>query len=64
MLLRIEDTDQKREIEGATQLLITALQKFGIQFDEGPLSLEQEVGNYGPYVQSQRKSLYKVFAKH
>ena len=36
MLLRIEDTDQKREIEGATQLLITALQKFGIQFDEGP----------------------------
>lgn len=43
MLLRIEDTDQKREIEGATQLLIIALQKFGIQFDEGPLSLEQEV---------------------
>jgi len=64
MLLRIEDTDQKREIEGATQLLITALQKFGIQFDEGPLSLEQEVGNYGSYVQSQRKSLYEVFAKH
>lgn len=37
IFLRIEDTDQKREVEGATQLLIAALKKFGISFDEGPI---------------------------
>lgn len=63
-LLRIEDTDQKREVAWATKLLIEALQKFWIQFDEGPLSLEEEVGKYAPYTQSKRGNLYKVFAKY
>ena len=54
MILRIEDTDQKREIEWAAELLIEALKKFWIQFDEGPLSLNEEVWNYWPYIQSKR----------
>ena len=62
--LRIEDTDQKREVAGATQVLLKILKKFWIQFDEGLLTLTEEFGNYGPYVQSQRRSIYEVFAKH
>ena len=64
MILRIEDTDQKREIEWAAELLIEALKKFWIQFDEGPLSLNEEVWNYWPYIQSKRWPIYKVFAKY
>jgi glutamyl/glutaminyl-tRNA synthetase len=41
MLLRIEDTDQKREIEWAAELLISALQKFWIEFDEGPVTTNE-----------------------
>lgn len=40
--LRIEDTDQKREVEGATALLIQSLKKFGISFDEGPIGENNE----------------------
>lgn len=64
MILRIEDTDQKREVEWAAELLISALQKFWIEFDEGPLSVNEEKWEYGPYIQSKRGHLYKVFAKH
>ena len=64
MLLRIEDTDQKREIEWAAELLISALQKFWIEFDEGPINTNEEKWAYGPYTQSKRWALYKVFAKH
>ena len=63
-LLRIEDTDQKREISGAASELIQNFARFGIQMDEGPLGAnEEDVGNYGPYFQSQRADLYKVFIK-
>ena len=64
MLLRIEDTDQKREIEWAAELLIKALQNFWIQFDEWPLTIDEEKWNYWPYTQSKRGNLYKVFAKY
>ena len=62
--LRIEDTDQKREVEGATELLILALKKFGITFAEWPIGENgQEIWNYWPYTQSHRADIYRVFAK-
>ena len=60
--LRIEDTDDKREVEGAVPMLIDALDYFGIRFDEGA-GAEGESGDYGPYWQSQRSAIYKTFVK-
>ncbi len=57
-ILRIEDTDQNRYVEGAEQYIIDALRWCGIPFDEGP-GLE---GDFGPYRQSERKHLYKLYA--
>lgn len=57
-VLRIEDTDQNRYVEGAEKYIIDALNWCGIPFDEGP---EKESG-YGPYRQSERKLLYKKYA--
>ena len=60
--LRIEDTDDKRFVEGATEILINSLEGFGVTFDEGAIK-EGEVGDYGPYYQSQRKDIYQCYAK-
>ena len=60
--LRIEDTDDKRFVEGATDLIIKSLGFFGIDFDEGATS-DGETGEYGPYTQSLRGDIYKAFAK-
>ena len=60
--LRIEDTDDKREVEGAVPMLIDALDYFGIRFDEGATA-EGEIGDYGPYWQSERSTIYKTFVK-
>ena len=60
--LRIEDTDAKREVEGAAEGLINTLARYGINFDEGAV-LGGDKGNYGPYRQSQRRDIYHVFAK-
>ncbi|QKO29619.1 glutamate--tRNA ligase [Caproicibacterium lactatifermentans] len=58
-VLRIEDTDQERFVEGATDVIYHTLQQVGLQHDEGP-----DVGGpYGPYVQSQRKSIYLPYAQ-
>ncbi len=62
LFLRIEDTDSKREVEGAVDILINSLKTFDINFDEGATS-EGDKGIYGPYVQSMRKDIYHVFAK-
>lgn len=62
MLLRIEDTDDKRRVEGSEELIINSLKFFGIEFDEG-VSLDGEVGEYGPYRQSERKEIYQTAAK-
>jgi len=62
-ILRIEDTDKKREVEGGISLIVNGLKGFGIEFDEGPISETEQVGEYGPYIQSQRLDIYKVFAK-
>ncbi len=60
--LRIEDTDAKREVEGAEKNLIEVYRYYGIQFDEG-VTLDGEVGDYGPYHQSQRAPIYQTYAK-
>ena len=60
--LRIEDTDDKRYVEGAVETIINSLAFFGINFDEGAL-LDGEKGDYGPYFQSNRGEIYQCFAK-
>ena len=62
--LRIEDTDQKREVEGAVKKYSEELGYFGLTPDEGVISEVKETGKYGPYVQSKRKDLYRICAKH
>lgn len=56
-ILRIEDTDQTRKVEGAVENLTKNLELLGIKFDEGP----HQGGNYGPYFQSERLVLYKKY---
>lgn len=58
-IIRIEDTDRERYVEGATERILEVITKYGLSWDEGPL-IE---GEYGPYVQSQRLSLYKRYAE-
>lgn len=61
--LRIEDTDQKREVQGAIEDTIRTMHKFGMDFNEGMTGEDTEIGSYGPYRQSQRAEIYKSFAK-
>lgn len=61
--LRIEDTDQKREVEGAIYDTIQTMNKFGMHFNEGMTGDDTSKGEYGPYRQSQREEIYKSFAK-
>ena len=62
LFLRVEDTDAKREVPGAVEVLIDTLKHYGIQFDEGATH-DGDSGIYGPYRQRQRASIYHVFAK-
>jgi len=63
--LRIEDTDKKREVPGAVQLFREVLGQFDLHFDEWVIGEnDTDVGNYGPYTQSQRENIYKVFIKY
>lgn len=63
--LRIEDTDQKREIKGATDVILEVLDKFDIKVDEGAIGENgSDVGEYGPYTQSKRKEIYQTYAKY
>lgn len=63
--LRIEDTDQEREVENGKEMIIDGLQTFWIQINEWPLGADfADVGNYWPYIQSHRKNLYEIFVKH
>lgn len=61
--LRIEDTDKKREIDDGVSAIITGLDSFGVNFDEGVTGFKSEKGDYGPYTQSQRVEIYKAVAK-
>ena len=60
--LRIEDTDAKREVEGAAEGLIKTLAHYGVSFDEGAVA-DGDKGAYGPYRQSKRAEIYHVYAK-
>lgn len=60
--LRIEDTDDKRKVEGAVETIISSLAYFGLNFDEGA-AMDGEKGNYGPYYQSQRAEIYQAYVK-
>ncbi len=62
LFLRVEDTDAKREVPGAVEILINSLQHYNIHFDEGA-TIEGDNGLYGPYRQRQRAAIYHVFAK-
>lgn len=62
--IRIEDTDQKREIEGALEDTIDTMHNFDLNFQEGMISKDTSKGHYGPYKQSERAEIYKTFAKH
>jgi len=63
-MLRIEDTDKKREVEGGIEQIVSVLNEFGIEFDEGPLGENNtDIGEYGPYIQSHRRDIYRTFAK-
>ena len=61
--LRIEDTDNKREVAGAVETVLKAMDFFNVHFDEGA-SIDGDKGNYGPYRQRQRKEIYQTIAKH
>ncbi|WP_160691954.1 glutamate--tRNA ligase [Clostridium sp. C2-6-12] len=61
--LRIEDTDQKREVEGAIEDTIATMHNFGLDFSEGMTGQETSKGEYGPYKQSERADIYNTFAK-
>ena len=62
--LRIEDTDQKREVENGIIGIVNSLKDFGFEPDEGMISENEGKGNYGPYKQSQRKEIYQAYAKY
>ena len=57
-LLRIEDTDQERKVEGAIEFIYKTLELCGFIIDEGPMN----EGKFGPYIQSERKDIYKKYA--
>ena len=62
--LRIEDTDGKRSVENGVQGIIDDLKNFDIKIDEGVVSETEQIGKYGPYIQSERREIYHAYAKH
>lgn len=62
-ILRIEDTDKKREVDDGVSKIIEGLKAFGITIDEGFVDFDTQCGDYGPYKQSERAPIYQCFAK-
>lgn len=65
-LLRIEDTDQEREVAGAVEALVRTFARMGLDYDEGPVLVNgvlEETGKFGPYTQSKRLSHYQTYAE-
>ena len=62
--LRVEDKDQKREVENGVTGIVNSLKDFDMAPDEGMISDTEEIGNYGPYKQSLRKEIYQAYAKY
>ncbi len=63
-ILRIEDTDKKREVAGSRKIICDIFNRLGLKIDEGVISEDSEIGSYGPYVQSERVSIYHALAKY
>lgn len=61
--LRIEDTDRRREVVGAAELIVKSMSSFGIVLDEGEFEPGQERGDYGPYRQSGRADIYQAYVR-
>ena len=61
--LRVEDTDKKREVEGAKELITDVLSQYDLIPDEGPGDYKDDIGSYGPYVQSERVELYQSYVR-
>lgn len=61
--LRIEDTDQKREVAGGVEMILSTFSAFLLHFDEGA-TVDGDTGIYGPYRQRQRKNIYQIIAKY
>lgn len=61
--VRVEDTDQKRKIDGAVEVMLKGLSAYNVIPDEGVVTDGSQQGEYGPYYQSQRKEIYQAFAK-
>ena len=61
--LRIEDTDQKRKVDGAMELIANSLGRYGIYADEGVDKDGNDYGPYAPYTQSKRKEIYQAYVK-
>lgn len=61
--LRVEDTDTERTVENGVSKILEVLKKFDINFDEGMINDTEEIGKYGPYLQSKRKDIYQAYAK-
>lgn len=64
LYLRVEDTDQKREVENGVAGIVDSLRNFDIEYAEGLISENEEKGNYGPYKQSLRGDIYQAYAKY
>ena len=62
--LRIEDTDQKREVDCGIENIVNSIKTLGLDYNEGVISPTEQKGKYGPYIQSERKEIYKVYAKY
>ena len=62
--VRVEDTDRKRKVEGAVEVMLEGLKSYGITADEGVMIDGTQRGDYGPYIQSQRKEIYQTYAKY
>ncbi len=62
--LRIEDTDQEREVKDGITQILSDIKRFNIELDEGNINEVDYKGDYGPYKQSERKPMYHAFAKH
>ena len=61
--VRVEDTDQKRKVDGAIEVMLKGLSVYGIVPDEGVIGENEQKGEYGPYYQSERKDIYQAYAK-
>lgn len=62
--LRVEDTDQKRKVENGITDIVNSLKVFDMAPDEGMISETEWMGEYGPYIQSERKEIYQAYAKY